>query len=320
MFQHTFNLMRVSPRMPAALALGFAALMLTGSPAANSQPPGQAASAGIAQAPTDAEMRARTQKLIANQHKNDDTLEEYERIERVVDRTGGPNPRTLEDRTYRVVPDGGGPFKILLKENGRSVDPAAYRKELQTWKDTLDVMLKPGDSRAQTAKGKYAKRKHERADLVDAMQQAFTAKWLRQETRDGRVCDVFELDPDPNFHPHSIFQEALQHATVTLWVDHGADQLLYGEAHITKDISVGGGILGKLYRGSVFSMEQAEVAPGIWEPTRYQYDFTGRKFLFSFEEHQLVETSHYRVIGSPQQALAVAEDELASGKSTAEDP
>ncbi|MGA8367890.1 MAG: hypothetical protein ACLQMT_11300 [Candidatus Acidiferrales bacterium] len=320
MFQHAFHLRRVSSRALAALALGFAALVLAGSPAANSQPPAQAVSPGNPQAPSDAEMTARAQRLIANQHKDDDALDEYERIERVVDRTGGPNPRTLQDRTYRVVPDGGGPFKILLKENGRTIDPAEYRKELQTWRDTLDVMLKSGDSRAQTAKEKYAKKKHDRADLVDAMQQAFTAKWLRQETRDGRVCDVIELDPDPNFHPHSIFQEALQHAMVTIWVDHGADQLVYGEAHITRDISVGGGILGKLYRGSVFSMEQAEVTPGIWEPTRYQYDFMGRKFLFPFEEHQFVETSRYRVIGSPRQALAVVEDELASGKSTVEDP
>jgi hypothetical protein len=320
MSQHVANWIRVSLLGLAALALGCAALVATGFAAANLQAAAQAGPPGNAQAPSDAEMHARAQRLIANQHKDDDALDEYERIERVVDRTGGTNPRTLEDKTYRVVPDGGGNFKILLKDNGKTTDPAEYRKELQTWKDILVAMLKPGDAMAQTAKEKYAKREHERTDLVDAMQEAFTTKWLRQETRDGRVCDVFELDPDPNFHPRSIFQEALGHATVTIWVDHGSDQLVYGEAHITRDLSVGGGILGKLYRGSVFSMEQAEIAPGIWQPTRYEYDFSGRKFLFPFEEHQVVETSHYRRIGSPQQALAVVQDELASGKSSAGDP
>ncbi len=320
MSQHVANWMRVSLPGLAVLALGCAALVFAGSPAANLQAAAQAGPPGNPQAPTDAEMHARAQRLIANQHKDDDALDEYERIERVVDRTGGANPRTLEDKTYRVVPDGGGPFKILLKDNGKTTDPTAYRKGLQTWKDILVVMLTRGDARAQTAKEKYAKREHERTDLVDAMQEAFTAKWLRQETRDGRACDVIELDPNPNFHPRSIFQEALGHATVTIWVDHGSDQLVYGEAHIARDISVGGGILGKLYRGSIFSMEQAEVAPGVWQPTRYQYDFTGRKFLFPFEEHQVVETSHYRRIGSPQQALAVVQDELANGKSSAGDP
>jgi hypothetical protein len=96
--------------------------------------------------------------------------------------------------------------------------------------------------------------------------------------------------------------------------------MVRGEAHIMRDISFGGGILGKVYRGGVFSMEQAEVAPGIWEPTRYQYDFGGRKFVFSFDEHEIVEASHYRRVGSPREALAVVQNELASSQPRAEVP
>ena len=66
------------------------------------------------------------------------------------------------------------------------------------------------------------------------------------------------------------------------------------------------GFLGKLYRGGVFYMEQEEVAPGIWLPTRYQYDFTARKFLFMYEQHQYVEARQYRRVGPPKQALALA--------------
>ena len=321
MSQQVANLIRVSVIVLTVLAWGCAAVALAGPQAANSQAASQAAGLpGSSQAPSEAEMQARAKRLIANQHKDDSELDEYARIEQQVDRTGGPNPRTLDDKTYRVVPDGASRFKILLKENGRNIGPAEYRKELQAWKDVLDVMVRPGDSRAQAAYQKSAKRKHDRADLVDAMEQAFTAKWLRQETRNGRLCDVLELDPNPGFHPRSVYQEALTHAMITIWVDHAADQLVFGEAHITRDLSVGGGILGKLYRGGVFSMEQAEVAPGVWLPTRYKYDFNGRKFLFPFEEHQTVEISRYRLIGPPKQALAIVQDELATGKSSAEDP
>jgi hypothetical protein len=63
-----------------------------------------------------------------------------------------------------------------------------------------------------------------------------------------------------------------------------------------------------------------EVAPGIWLPSRYQYDFTARKFLFTFEQHQYIEASHYRRIGSPKEALAVVQNELATGKSFTGDP
>jgi len=273
-----------------------------------------------AQAPTDAEIRARSDKLIANQHRDDKALDEYERVERHRDLTAGANPHTIEDHTYRVVPNGGGTQKILLKDAGKPTDPAEYRRQLQAWESVLEIMLKPNDSRTKTAQEKYDKRMHERADLVDAMKDAYTVKWLGLETRNGRLCDVIQLDPNPNFHPRSIFQEALAHATAKIWVDHTEDQLVRGEALITHDISVGGGIVGKLYRGSSFSMEQAEVSPSIWLPTRYQYDFTGRKFFFGFEQHQIIDASRYRRVGPPKEALALVESELASGKTFSEDP
>ena len=77
----------------------------------------------------DAEIRARTDKVIANQHANDEALEQYERIERHVDRTGGENQRILEDKLFRVVPTGPSTMKILVKTNGAATDSAEYRKQ-----------------------------------------------------------------------------------------------------------------------------------------------------------------------------------------------
>jgi hypothetical protein len=305
----------------AALALG-PALLRPPVPPSHWRSNTEAGSQGGIQQDTlsSAEMRARSQKLIANQHKDDAAIGQYERIERHLQRTGGPIERTIEDRTYRVVPTGSGTLKILLKDGGAATDPAEYRRQLQAWEDVLELMLKTDDSRATTAYEKYNKRNHDRAELVDAMAEAFLPRSEGQEMRNGRLCDVFQLDPDPSYHPHSILQDALTHVSAKLWVDHDSDQLVRGEAHIARDISFGGGILGKLYRGGVFSMEQAEVAPGIWLPTRLQYDFVGRKFLFAFAEHQVVETVHYRRVGLPQEALVLVKNELASGKLMQEDP
>lgn len=270
--------------------------------------------------PSPAEIDAHAQRLAANQHRDDEALKQYERIERHTDRSAGPNPRIIEDKTFRVVPTGTGTLKILLKENGTPTDPVDYRRQLQSWEDVLSVMLQPDDSRAKTAYEKYDKRNQQRAELIDTVINSFIPKWLGQETLNGRVCDVFQLDLKPDFHPHSMLQDALSHVSAKAWVDRDSDHLVRGEAHILRDISFGGGILGKVYRGGVFSMEQAEVAPGIWEPTRYQYDFEGRKFFFSFEEHQVVEAGHYRRVGPPKEALTLVQNELASGKPMAEIP
>jgi hypothetical protein len=288
--------------------------------ARHAQPPSAPPQDLPAVPPTADEISARAQTLAANQHRDDEALKQYERIERHTDLTGAPNPHLIEDRTFRVVPTGTGTLKILLKENGTPTDPVDYRRQLQAWEDVLQLMLRPEDSRAKSAYEKYDRRNQQRAELIDTMIESFTPKWLGRENLNGRDCDVFQLDLKPNFHPHSMFQEALSHITAKAWVDRRSDQLVRGEAHITRDISFGGGILGKVYHGGVFSMDQAEVAPGIWEPTRYQYDFGGRKFFFSFDEHQVVEASRYHRVGPPKEALILVQNELASAKPMAEIP
>jgi hypothetical protein len=264
--------------------------------------------------PSTEEIEIRAQKLVENQHHNDRALEEYERIEHQVSRTGGDSPRVLEDRTFRVVPTGSGTFKLLLKTDGKAADPADYRKQLQAWADVLALMLKPDDSRTKAAYAKFQKKQQDRAELVDASRLAFSVTWTGRETRNGRDCDVLDLQPNPSFHPRTIFQEAITHVVAKIWVDRDSNQMVRAEAHLLRDVSFGGGILGKLYRGGVFSLEQAEISPGLWLPSRYQYDFTARKFLFTFEEHQYIEASQYHRDGPPRQALVIAQNELATGK------
>jgi hypothetical protein len=271
-------------------------------------------------APSDAEIHDRREKLIENQHRDDVAIEQYERIEHQVDRTAGPNPRVLEDKLYRVVPTGTGTMKILLKENTKLTDPVLYRQQLQTWRELLELALKPDESRAKLAYAKWQKKKTDREQLVDATREAFLTKWTGQEMVNGRLCDILELSPNPSFHPHTIFQDAMTHVTAKIWVDHEKNQLARAEAHVMRDLAFGGGVLGKLYRGGVFSFEQTEISPGIWLPIRYQYDFMGRKFLFTFEQHQYIEASQYHRIGPPKEALALVESEIASGKVVYGDP
>ena len=267
-------------------------------------------------APPAAQIEVRAQRLVANQHHNDTALEQYERIEHQVSRTGGENPRVLEDRIFRVVPTGSGTMKLLLKTDGRATDPAEYRKQLQAWVDLLSLMLKPDDPRTKSANAKWQKKQQDRAELVDASRQAFSITWVGREERNGRDCDVLDLQPNNSFRPRTVFQDAITHVIAKIWVDRDSNQMVRAEAHLLRDVSFGGGILGKLYRGGVFSLEQAEVSPGLWLPSRYQYDFTARKFLFTFEEHQYIEAGQYHRDGPPAEALAIAANELATGKMT----
>jgi hypothetical protein len=264
--------------------------------------------------PSAAEIESRTDKLLGNQHRDDDALDEYERVEHQVERTGGASPRLVADKFFRVVPTGSGNMKILLRDSGKDVDPAAYHQQLLAWRDVLELMMKPDDTRAKTAAAKAQKKKSDRMDLVDAARHAYIQTWLAPEMVNGHLCDVIDLTPDPTFHPKNILQAAMRALTAKIWVDRNEIQLARAEAHVTSDISVGAGILGKLYKGGVFSMEQVEVAPGIWQPLHYRFDYTARKFVIMVDEHQAIDVSEYRHDGPPKEAIVLVQKELASGE------
>jgi len=309
-----------------AVILLFLAALLFITPAVLPRAAAQAPSTGVSQldssapAPSEAEMRERKEKLVANQHADDQALNLYERVEHWVDRSGGQDSRVLDDRTYRVVPTGGGTMKILLKSAGAGVSAEAYRRQLEAWQKVLKMMTAPDSDKGQSARAKYEKRERQRAQFVDAAQNAFLPKWLGRQVVDGHACDVFELLPNPEFHPSSIFESALAHVTAKIWLDPQTDQMVRAQAWVTSDISFVAGIAGKVYRGSRVEMDQAQVAPGIWLPTHYEYDFAGRKFLFPFAEHQVIDVKDYRRVGTPPEALTEVEAELASGKGPIFDP
>jgi hypothetical protein len=267
--------------------------------------------------PSPEELRALLDRVISNQHRDDAALEEYERIERRRVRQREKDTAPSEDKTFRVIPSGTGNARIVIEENGRPVDQALYRKQLENLEQALTAALDPAQPKQKQAAEKFAKRMRERREMVDAVRNAFRYTWLGREKRNGRTLAKFRLDPNPEFKPTSRNTSLFANIRATIWVDETAGQLARVEAEIFRDIYFVGGLLGKVYRGGRFVMEQAEVAPGIWLPTLYDYNFAGRKFLYGLEVHELTEVRHYRRIGLPREALAAIRRELTGSTRTA---
>jgi len=268
---------------------------------------------------SDAQIHALAERVIAAQHGDDVALEEFDRIERHTVYSGS-NRRVTDGKVYRVVPTGTGTLKLLLKDGSSQVEPGVYRRELHDWEQVLEISINPNDPRQQAVYAKWQKRMKERKDLVDAARKAFRVTASAQEMRNGRICDVLELEPNPSFDSHSTVENVFTGARAKIWIDDASGHIVHGEAEIIRDISFGGGILGKLYRGGRFSLDNSEVAPGIWLPTRVQFDYSARKFLFTSETHEVTETSRYRRLGKPQEALAAVREELAHGAPLPADP
>lgn len=272
-----------------------------------------------ARGPATAQNRARrlVERTIANQHRDDAALYDYERVER---RVSYENHAISSDKTYRLVPTGTGRLSLLIKRGDREVSLAFYQKQLRDWESVLRHALNPNDPRERHSEEVRRRSDRKRTELINAIGQAYHFTWLGEEVVNGRTLVHITLDPNPSFHPTSRETEMLKHARASVWIDKEAAQLVRGRAEITSDISAGAGLISKIYAGGWFEIEQREVAPGIWLPARTEFSIRGRMLLFSFTEHKLTETSRYRYVGTPRQALELARKDLASGKIFPGDP
>ena len=247
-------------------------------------------------------------RVIENQKKNDAAMDLYERLERLEIRKITGENQSTDVKISRVVPAGTGAAHLPVGPDGKAVDAAAYRLELEKLEKSLVWAADTG--RAQhDAYEKIAKKRREREELISAARTAFLFTYIASEPRDSRVLLKYRMNPNPAFKPTSRATSIYTRVRGTVWIDEASGELARIEGEVTDDISIGL-FLAKVYKGSHFMQERYEMVPGLWLPTFSQYDFDGRKFLASFSLHERTFYSNYRLVGTPKEALALVRSEL----------
>jgi len=262
-------------------------------------------------------------RVLVNQKKEEAALEVYERIEQLETRKGANDPAPASIKISRVIPSGTGMNKIPVDAAGNPPDAAAYRARLEGLEHALALLVNNNRSQ-RDALEKYAKKRKERSDLIDATRNAFLFIFVAREPRGDRLLAKYEMKPNPAFKPTSRLTSIFPKVHGFVWIDEGSGELARIEGDVTEDISIAL-FLGKIYKGSHFMQERYEVQLGLWLPTFSQYDFDGRKLFSGFSLHERMLYSNYRYIGPPKEAIEVIRKELGRAElnktnSTAADP
>jgi hypothetical protein len=247
-------------------------------------------------------------RVISTQKKNEEALDIYERIERLEVRKNANDPAPASVKSFRVIPSGTGMDRIPVGPDAQPADPAAYRAELAKLERALTLLVSNVRSQREAVE-KFAKKKKERNDLIDATRNAFLFTFVAREPRADRVLSKYRMEPNPAFKPTTRFTSIYTKVRGFVWVDEQAEELARIEGEVTEDISVGL-FLGKIYKGSHFMQERYEVAPGLWLASFSQYDFDGRKLFSGFSVHERTFYTNYRYIGPPKEALVAIRREL----------
>ncbi len=127
------------------------------------------------------------------------------------------------------------------------------------------------------------KDQQEETDRRVRMMKAFPDAFLFQpagENDDGTLRFTFR--PNPRFSPHDRETQVYRGMQGTVWVNPQAERLTRIDGVLTKDVSFGWGVLGKLYKGGRYQIEQEQVSPGEWRITRLNLILRGRMFFSSF--------------------------------------
>lgn len=250
-------------------------------------------------------------RVISNQKKDEAALDLYERIERLETRKNGKDPVPASVKIARVIPSGTGMDKIPVNADGHSQDAEVYRARLESLEHALALIVNNNRSQ-RDALEKYAKKRKDRDDLIDAARKAFNFTFIAREPRGERMLAKYEMTPNPEFKPTSRLTSIFPKVHGYVWIDEEAGELARIEGDVTGDISIAL-FLGKIYKGSHFTQERYEVRPGLWQPSFTQYDFDGRRFFSGFSMHERTFYSNYRYIGPPKEAIEVIRKELARG-------
>jgi hypothetical protein len=258
------------------------------------------------------------ERVIANQKRDDAAQYTYERIERLEIQKGASGTQPPEIKVTRAVPAGTGIDKIPMGPEGKPVDPAAYRAELEKLERTLSWAVEEGKAQRE-AYEKVAKKQKERSELIDATRTAFLYTFVGREPRGERMLVKYHMAPNPGYKSTSRATSLFAKVRGFLWIDEDAAQLARVEVEVTEDISLGG-FLAKIYKGSHLMQERYEMAPGLWMPTYAQYDFDGRRLFMPFAVHERTHYSQYRRIGPPKEALQAIRAELGKESSANSDP
>ena len=250
-------------------------------------------------------------RVISNQKKDEAALDLYERLERLETRKNASDAVPAAVKIARVIPSGTGMDKIPVNADGHPSDAEAYRARLESLEHALALIVTNHRSQ-RDALEKYAKKKKERDDLMDAARKAFDFTFLVREARGGRLLAKYEMTPNRAFKPNSRLASIFPKVHGYVWIDEDAGELARIEGDVTEDISIAL-FLGKIYKGSHFMQERYEVLPGLWQASFSQYDFDGRKFFSGFSMHERTFYSHYRYIGPPREAIEAIRKELERG-------
>lgn len=172
--------------------------------------------------------------------------------------------------TREVVATPEGRADRIISFNHQPLAPDQEQKQEQR----LKKLLSDPDAARHELEDQKAELKR-RIALMKAFPAAFI--FTPDGEEDGKL--KFSFRPTGSFSPHDRETQIYRGLEGTVWVEPNQKRLTRIDGIVTRNVSFGWGVFGKLYKGGRYLIEQTPIEPGVWQITRLDLDLKVRVFL-----------------------------------------
>ncbi len=177
----------------------------------------------------------------------------------------------LEDKVSIVVQTAEGSVKRLIEKNGAPLTSAEERAEdarIQSFIHDPEKLAKQKKDGASDDKNA--------AQLLNMLPTAFLWK-IANENGDAVTLT---FSPNPDFNPPDMQSRVLSAMAGELVVDKKQHRIKTMSGKLTRDVTFGWGLLGRLKQGGTFRVERRELKPELWQITETHVHIVGKALLF----------------------------------------
>ncbi len=115
--------------------------------------------------------------------------------------------------------------------------------------------------------------------MLTSLPDAFLYTYVGEEPGPSGPLVHLKFSPNPKFNPPNHETMVYLGMQGDMFIDAKATRLAKIDGTLFKDVDFGWGILGKLYKGGRFVVEQKDVGGGHWESVRQTLQFNGKILL-----------------------------------------
>lgn len=212
-------------------------------------------------------------------------------------------------RTFEVYPSPlpGRTYKRLIAIEGKPLDPTELGRrdaERQASLREAEARRRAETIRQREARlKKEAEEKHERDAVLDDALAVFEITFTGRQVVDGQRILTAKATPRPDATVTTREGRWMKQFAGDVWISETDHQIARLDMRAIDDVSIGWGIVGRVYKGSRFVFARRKI-DDTWLPSEVTFDATGRTLLFrKFQIRTTTTFSDYRRTGGAPNVL-----------------